>query len=156
MDIKRVLDFYREACGLGLSVSLSLRHLNGQESFTLSTLGTRHGTPAQNAATATEEDESKEDVARSAAQAPRLPLMLPECRCHRPSLALSDALGARALLLSMLLLSIRKISAIWSVQKVQNFRHRILCANCVHKLYPRDDYLFGFSECFNPFGISAN
>ena len=34
----KVVELYREACVLGLSVSLSIRHLNGQESFSLSTI----------------------------------------------------------------------------------------------------------------------
>ena len=35
MVIDKVVDLYQKACGLGLSVSLSIHHLNGQESFSL-------------------------------------------------------------------------------------------------------------------------
>ena len=38
MDIDRVVDIYREAFGLGLSISLSICHLNCQENFSLSAI----------------------------------------------------------------------------------------------------------------------
>ena len=37
MVIDRVVEFYRKACGLGLFVSLSIHHLNGQVSFSFCT-----------------------------------------------------------------------------------------------------------------------
>ena len=38
MFINKVLELYREACQHGLSVSLSINNLNGQESFSLATI----------------------------------------------------------------------------------------------------------------------
>ena len=38
MFINKVLGLYREACRHGLSVSLSINNLNGQESFSLATI----------------------------------------------------------------------------------------------------------------------
>ena len=38
MFINKVLELYREACKHGLSVSLSINNLNGQESFSLATI----------------------------------------------------------------------------------------------------------------------
>ena len=38
MFINKVLELYREACYHGLSVSLSINNLNGQESFSLATI----------------------------------------------------------------------------------------------------------------------
>ena len=38
MFINKVLELYREACKHGLSVSLSINNMNGQESFSLATI----------------------------------------------------------------------------------------------------------------------
>ena len=77
MVIDKVVELYREACGLGVSVSFFISHPNGQESFSLSTWQA-----SQDAAAVPEEDVGREDADRSVAQAllnqllPRPPLNL--------------------------------------------------------------------------------
>merc|ERR1712200_64780 len=94
MFINKVLELYREACKHGLSVSLSINNMNGQESFSL--------------ATVPEEDVDREDADRTnksvAQEQPnqllsRPPMPLSSDHRHRRfSLPLLSALSILALL----------------------------------------------------------
>ena len=112
MFIDKGLELYQQACRHGLSVSLSINHLNGQESFSLTTILVQIWQTCQNTGGVPEEDEDPDKMVfipnRSEGQAqpnqllshPLMPL-LPDCRCPCFSLLLLSIL---VLLLSMLLL----------------------------------------------------
>ena len=112
MFIDKGLELYQQACRHGLSVSLSINHLNGQESFSLTTILVQIWQTCQNTGGVPEEDEDPDKMVfipnRSEGQAqpnqllsrPLMPL-LPDCRCACFSLLLLSIL---VLLLSMLLL----------------------------------------------------
>ena len=53
---------FLEACQHGLSVFLSINHLNGQESFSLATIPAQTWQASQNAAALPEEDKDREDI----------------------------------------------------------------------------------------------
>ena len=65
MFINKVLELYREACQHGLSVSLSINNLNGQESFSLATIRAQTWLAGQSAAAVPDEDEDREDADRT-------------------------------------------------------------------------------------------
>ena len=102
MVINKVVKLYREACELGLSFSLLIHHINGQESFSLSTIPGPDlaGRPAHRRRRPRGGHSQRRCGARS--EAPALPNQLPSLQSRtvqyakRPSVAAKRTVAAHS------------------------------------------------------------